>query len=105
LTVQAQDNEAKAKSILALYQAKKEWIVDVTGSKHAVPALDWFFNRPIFKTSDFIASVDIPKKSAYRIISAVRDDLLKEIRPASGQQPAILAFAQLLNIAEGRIVF
>jgi Fic family protein len=105
LTEQAQDNEAKAKSILALYQTKKEWIVDVTGSKHAVRALDWFFIRPIFKTTDFIASVNIPANTAYRIISIVRGQLLKEVRAASGQQAAILAFSELLNIAEGRQVF
>lgn len=106
LTEQARDNEIKAKSILALYQSKKDWIIEKTHSQHAVKALDWFFNRPIFKTSDFIASSGIPKPTAGRIIRIVRDErMLLEIRPSSGRRAAILAFSELLNIAEGRSVF
>ncbi|GMU36490.1 MAG: hypothetical protein AMXMBFR22_06810 [Phycisphaerae bacterium] len=69
-------------------------------------ALDWFFNRPIFKTSDFVASIGIPRGTATRIVRVVRDNgLLKELRAGSGRRPAILIFPELLNIAEGRKVF
>jgi Fic family protein len=106
LTQQAQDNEAKAKAIIELYQAKKDWIVEQTNSKYAIRALDWFFDRPIFKASDFVDSVDIPQATAVRIVRGVRNKgLLSEIRPSRGNQPAILAFSELLNIAEGRQVF
>lgn len=106
LTEQAKDNESKAKAILDLYQVKKDWIADKTHSQYAVRALDWFFSRPIFKTSDFVASADIPKPTASRIVRVVRDEgLLREVRPGSGRQAAILAFSELLNIAEGRAVF
>lgn len=106
LTAQARDNEAKAKQILNLYQSKKDWIAEQTHSQYAVRALDWFFNRPIFKTSDFVASVDIPRGTANRIVRVVRDaGLLSELRPGSGRRPAILVFPELLNIAEGRSVF
>jgi Fic family protein len=106
LTEQARDNEAKAKAILKLYQQKKEWVVDSTRSQYAVRALDWFFSRPIFKTSDFVASAGIPSPTANRIVRLVRDaGLLREIRPGSGRRAAILAFPELLNIAEGRPVF
>ena len=78
----------------------------MTHSQHAVTALDWFFQRPIFKTSDFVASAGIPKPTANRILRAIREDgLLKELRPASGRRAAVLAFAELLNLAEGRNVF
>ncbi len=106
LTDQARDNETKAKAIMDLYQAKKGWIVDVTRSQHAMRALDWFFNRPIFKTPDFVRSSGIPKPTANRIVRVVRDKgLLRELRPASGRRPATLFFPELLNIAEGRQVF
>lgn len=105
MTEQARDNEAKAKAILALYQQKKDWIAERTRSQYAVRALDWFFNRPIFKTSDFVASSGIPKPTANRIVREVRDaGLLRELRPGSGRRAAILAFPELLNIAEGRSV-
>lgn len=106
LIAQAQENQTKAQEILSLYRERKDWIVDITRSQHAVRALDWMFTRPIFKASDFIKSADIPRPTAIRILREVRDQgLLKEIRPASGRRSAILAFPALLNIAEGKAAF
>ncbi|MBN2211437.1 MAG: Fic family protein [Sedimentisphaerales bacterium] len=106
LTEQAQDNKAKAQAILQLYQSKKDWITEQTHSQYAIRALDWFFNRPIFKVSDFVASATIPKPTANRIVRIARNrGLLSELRPGSGRRAAILAFPELLNIAEGRSVF
>lgn len=106
LTEQARDNESKAKAILELYKQKKEWITELTHSQYAIRALDWFFSRPIFKTSDFVRSAQIPTPTANRIVRLARDGgLLRELRPSSGRRPAILMFSDLLNIAEGRSVF
>ena len=106
LIVQAQENQTKAQEILSLYRGRKDWIVDITRSQHAIRALDWMFTRPIFKTSDFIKSADIPRPTATRILREARDQgLLKEIRPASGRRAAILALPALLNIAEGKAAF
>jgi len=106
LIEQARDNEAKAKTILDLYQTKKDWILEKTHSQYAVRALDWFFSNPIFKTSFFVASVDIPKPTAERIVRVARDEgLLRQLRPSGGRRSAILVFSELLNIAEGRSVF
>lgn len=99
---QAEDNQAKAVAILELYRKKKDWIAELTRSQYAIRALDWFFGRPIFKTSDFIASAGIPKPTANRVLRLTRDKgLLVELRPSSGRRPAILAFPELLNIADG----
>lgn len=101
ITQQAIDNEARARSILNLYETKKTWVVEETHSQYAVQALDWFFKRPIFKTPDFIRSTKIPDATATRI---VRDaGLLNEIQPPSGRRPAILAFTELLDIADGKL--
>jgi Fic family protein len=106
LIAQAHDNEGKARAILELYRSKKDWVAEQTRSQHAVRALDWFFDRPIFKTSDFVNSGGIPKPTASRIIRVLRDEgMLKELRPARGRRPAIVAFTELLNIAEGQQVF
>jgi Fic family protein len=103
---QAGTNQAKAQAIHALYTARKDWMVGATRSQYGVRALDWFFGRPIFVASDFVAQVDIPTPTARRILRLVRENgLLREIRPASGQRPAVLAFPDLLNICEGRTAF
>lgn len=103
---QAQTNQSKAITIIKLYNEKKEWIVQKTHSQYAVPALDWFFTMPIFQSSDFIANVNIPDSTAKRILKVVKESgLLKELSPAKGRKPAIYAFWELLNIAEGKDVF
>jgi Fic family protein len=103
---QAKANDSKVRAILNLYRQKKDWIVEETHSHHAIRALDWFFSRPIFKTSDFVASSGISKPTANRILQLIRKKgFLKEIRKPSGRRPATLAFPELLNIAEGRKIF
>jgi len=102
---QAAENEHKARRILQLYERRKDWIVDLTHSQHAIRALDWFFGRPIFKTPDFVASAGIPKPTANRIVKLVRENgLLRVLQGGRGRQPAILEFPELLTITEGRAV-
>lgn len=106
LITQAEANQTKAQAIHTLYRDRKDWIAQITRSQYGVRALDWMFARPIFKTSDFAETADIPRPTANRILRLVRDEgLLTELQPASGRRAAILAFAELLNIAEGRSVF
>ena len=102
----AKQNQNRALAIQDLYRKKKDWIAELTHSHQAIRALDWFFSRPFFRTSDFVASAGIPKPTADRILRLVREKgLLVELRPASGRRPAILGFPELVNIAEGRQVF
>jgi Fic family protein len=106
LISQAEENQRKAQDILDLYRTRKDWIVEVTRSQFAVRGLDWMFQRPIFKTTDFAETAGIPNPTANRILRVIRDGgMLRELRPASGRRAAILAFRELLNIAEGREAF
>ena len=106
IIAQADANTKKAQAILALHQDKREWVVEITRSQYAVRALDWIFQRPIFQTPDFIASVHIPAPTARKIIRTLRGHgMLRELVQAAGRAPATLVFSQLLNIAEGRQVF
>ena len=103
---QAEVNQAKATAILKLYHEKKEWIVQKTHSQYAVYALDWFFAMPIFQSSDFVTRVNIPNPTAKRILKVVKEaGLLKELQVARGRKPAVYAFWELLNIAEGKDAF
>ena len=102
---QGEDNEEKARAIMELYRKRKEWIAELTHSHHAIKALDWFFSRPVFRTTDFVESSGIPKPTANRILRLVREKkLLRELRAGSGRRAATLAFPELVNIAEGRPV-
>lgn len=102
---QAEANEGKARAILKLYRDKKDWIAMHTRSQHAVRALDWLFTRPVFQASELARTSGIPSGTANRILREVREvGMLKEIRAASGRRPAILAFSELLNITEGRVL-
>lgn len=106
LKAQAEENQQKAAAILDLYQRMKREVADLTRSQYAIHALDWIFGRPIFKSSDFVASAGIPEPTAKRIVPALREaGVLRVLVEASGRRASTLCFPTLLNIAEGREAF
>ena len=106
LIAQAESNTRKVKQILDLYESKKSWVADHTHSQHAIRALDFIFDRPIFRSSDFVGHADIPKDTARRILTVLRDEgLLRVVREAAGRTTAVLVFPELLTIAEGQEAF
>lgn len=103
---QAEDNLNKAQAILDLYEELKPKVAEWTRSQYGIHALDWFFNRPVFKTPDFIESASIPPATARRLLTRLREEtLLREVVPPRGRSPALYTFPRLLNIAEGRRAF
>ena len=99
---QSRSNHSKAKAMLDLYQEKKLWITELTHSQYAIRALDWFFSRPVFKSSDFYTSAGVPVPTARNILKKVTDNgMFYRLRPGSGRSPTVLMFSQLLNITEG----
>jgi len=106
LRSQAVMNEQKASAILRLYNEKKLELVALTHSQYSILALDWIFERPIFKSSDFVASAGIPAPTARRILALFRENnLLTTLVEAAGRKSAVYGFSELLNIAEGREAF
>ena len=65
---QAERNHDKAAAILALYERMKRQVAGLTRSQFAIHALDWIFAKPIFKSSDFVASAGIPAPTAKCIL-------------------------------------
>lgn len=106
LTIQAEENARKASAILTLYEQTKQLIVEQTRSQYAIQALDFIFQLPIFKSTDFSQRSNIPESSAKRILSQLRThaNLLSVIMPGKGNQPTVLAFRDLINIAEGQML-
>lgn len=106
ITRQAQANTQRVQDILNLYDRMKRQIIDLTRSQHAVAVLDALFDRPIFQSSDFVQRSGIPKQTVLPFLRKLREaNVLHPLREQSGRRPAILAFRELLNCAEGRPVF
>ena len=104
--VQAEDNLNKTQGIIDLYDRMKERVADLTRSRYAIRALDWIFERPIFRSADFAASAGLAERTARRILDVLCDgDVLRVINPGSGRRTTVLAFPDLLNVAEGKQVF
>ena len=102
---QAGENQRKATEILALYDDNKRRFQEMTHSQYSIQALDFLFQRPFFRSADFVAQAGIPRPTARRIINILRsNDLLRTIREGKGRRTGIFAYAELLNIAEGRKV-
>lgn len=103
---QALENESKVRQIMNLYEASKNRVVELTHSQHAIHALDFVFNQPVFNSTGFREGSGIPEATCRRILRLFSEDnLVKILRPQSGRRPAIYGFAALLNITEGREVF
>ena len=80
--------------------------MEVTHSQYSTHALDWFFEQPIFSSSDFVESAGIPAPMARRILSLCRETgLLKTLSEPSGRKPGVYAFTDLLNIVDGPDAF
>lgn len=104
--VQARDNLKKAHGIIDLYEEMKRRVADLTRSRYAVHALDWIFERPVFRSSDFAVSAGFAGRTARRILDVLCEgDVLKVFHHGRGRQAAVLAFPELINVAEGRKVF
>ena len=101
--IQVEDNLEKAQAILGLYEDMKRRVPRMTRSQYAIQALDWIFERPIFKSSDFVASAGIPSATAQRFLRVLREGgILTLLIEGRGRRAALLAFPDLLDIAEDR---
>jgi len=103
---QANENLDKAQAIRQLYDETTRRIAEITHSQYAVHASEFLFKRPVFKASAFYTQPSMTPASGRRMLNLLQEKgFFREIRPASGRRPAILAYRELLNTAEGREVF
>ncbi len=99
---QAERNLKMSTEILDLYSRLKQQIPEWTHSQYSIHTLDWIFEKPIFKSSDFVNNAGIPEPTARRIVRVLREQqLIKPLLASSGSRAAIYAFPALLNITEG----
>ena len=96
---QVRSNNTKAKAILDLYEAMKRRIPEITRSHHAVHALDFLFQQPIFRTSSLAEKLGISRQTAIRLVNRLAtEQLIDEIAQASGRRGALYMFSKLLTI-------
>ena len=101
LVEQAQSNTQKVRAILALYERVKREVPETIHSQYSIQAIDALFDHPVFQSSDFAARTGIPRNSALRLISQLRDaGFVQDIRPGKGRRAAILVFSELIRITE-----
>jgi Fic family protein len=106
LIEQAAANQTKAEAILALHRRLQHNCAELTRSQFSTLAVDYMFSRPIFSSSNFIEFSQIPRESAIRIMRLMRNaGILRVLQNGSGRRASVLAFAELVNVAEGRTVF
>ncbi len=102
---QARENGAKAKAILDLYNRMKTELPHLVATQFSVQTLDALFDRPIFRPADFVERSGISKRTSMRILSALEQSgVLSTVHEQRGRKPAVLAFGELIAIAEGRNV-
>ena len=106
LTEQAEDNAKTIRAIMGLYDELKSRVVDLTHSQYAIQALDALFSRPIFRSTQFQQSANIPTRTTSTLILRKLQEagMLKVLEEGKGRRPALIAFPGLINLVEGRNV-
>lgn len=100
---QASENQRRALEILELYKSMIDHVARLTRSQYASAMVNYIFNRPIFSASHFVQEAQIPRATAMRFLPVLhKNTILHRLRKGAGRQPAIYAFPELINIAEGR---
>ena len=102
---QAEDNLTRTQGIIDLYDNMKSRVDELTRSRYAIRALDWMFERPIFRSTDFVSTAGIPEATARRVLKPlIEAGVLTVLLSGGGRRSNVLCFSDLLDIAEGRRV-
>ncbi|MGH6932186.1 MAG: Fic family protein [Dongiaceae bacterium] len=107
LDEQARANADKARAIIDLYTRLKKQVFELTHSQYAVPILDEIFRQPLFQSTNIKLMV-ARKPTRQAIANLLRifreNGILKVARAGRGRRAQILAFAELINLCEGKKV-
>ncbi|MFT4204267.1 MAG: Fic family protein [Chitinophagaceae bacterium] len=96
---QANKNLATAEAITALYEDMKKRFSEILGSKWELPILDYIFTYPKFRIPNMSLEVEIPEKSAAKIIKKLLDENIVLLQQeAAGRKPAIYSFEPLMQL-------
>ena len=100
---QAETNTLRARRIMKLYREKKDWVLHAARSRHAIPVLDFIFQKPIFRASDIVAAGAVPPAAAKRLLRLLQaHGELAVLQRGQGRKPAIYEFRELIRVVESR---
>ena len=100
---QAAENERRTKAALELHKRTIRTVAELTHSQHADRAADFLFQQPIFAAPHFIEKSGVPKPTAIRMLTLLRQaNLIQTLREGKGRRFGVYCFGELLVIAEGR---
>ena len=101
LVTQANNNLSIIRQVIQLYEDKKLEIADLIHSDQAIHIIDLLFDTPVFKATDVHLRLGIQRQRAANYIRALKEArVVREVRPASGRQAAILSFDDLWRITD-----
>ena len=92
---------------MALYESTRTGASEAMRSQFTLPLLNAIFRQPVFTASQLLLEGNAPSLPVlYGLIQNLVDaGILKLIEKKGGRKPARYAFAELLNLCEGRKVF
>lgn len=98
---QASENQKRAEAILNLHQRMLHEVAELTHSQHSARAVECLFSSPIFSSTYFVDNSDVPRPTALRILSVLKDaGIIITFREGVGRRAAIYTFPMLLQIVE-----
>lgn len=98
---QATANVARVRSIMSLYESRKNWIVRATRSPYAVAALEALFSRPVFRSATFLNDQGASRPAALRLLRGLRKGgVIEELRSGNGRRSPIFRFSELIELVE-----
>jgi Fic family protein len=106
LEEQARINSEKARNILELYDRVITRVLALTHSQYAVPLVDQMFERPVFESRHLKFPEHPASRGAVATLLRILKNakILKVLRKGSGRRPTSYAFAELINLCEGKAV-
>jgi Fic family protein len=100
---QATSNMELVRAINRLYEDKKRQITDLVHTDQAIYMLDFFFDKPVFSSTDFKETLNFQRaRSAKYLRQLVEAGFLRVVIPQSGRRPQMLAFDSLWEITDSQ---
>lgn len=99
---QANKNIIKSKEIIDLYNNMKEEFTRITHSEFAINILDNLFKKPIISSKELfvMSKINTARTSSYLFKKLYENNILKIIKPGTGNRSTIYSFDKLIQISE-----
>lgn len=99
LTTQAAEKCVEIDQIQELYENMQEKFRDVLSSKDYMKAVNYVFEKPIFRSTRLAIEKNLPKPTSARFIRLLQEaELISIVYPPAGRRPGMYSFDPLLRL-------